>query len=211
MPTERDDLIPQDPPPDGEQEFGLPNAPGDDTDYGTVSTRGKKGVYIPLTPEGTIDQGRFRPKNRAAFDFALKNSPTFSSSTAPAFVMDRDSIGLLYDGVAMSLQAVGKILFKWQKELTDHLVYTDEQKEHLKEPTAKVIEKYAPEWLLKHQELVMLAMVFSTETKRMVENAASQYVAQKEYEARQKVQSQPANGSPQVRTHVEYEPAGAGN
>lgn len=205
MPNLREDLTSSDDPQGEETSFGLPNAPGDDSDYSTASTKARKGVYVPLTPDGMIDAARFKPAQKSSFEYALKNSPSVSSSATPAFVMDRESIGLLYDGIAMSLQAVGKMFFKWPVELTQHLVYTEEQKEHLKEPTAKVIEKYAPEWLLKHQEVIMLAMVFSQETKAMVESAATQYSREMEWRRQQK-----APAEARVNTTVEFQGAGAG-
>lgn len=93
----------------------------------------------------------------------------------PMMTIDRSAIPTLYDGVAMVISSAGRIFLKWPRDLCVLMKYSDAQKERLKEPTAKVIEKRAPKWLIENQDVVALALAFASCTKEMVENAVIVY------------------------------------
>jgi hypothetical protein len=76
-----------------------------------------------------------------------------------------EALGILFVGAA-------KFLFKWPEVAYPHLLYTEQEKDELAEPTASVLDEFAPKWLREHQAVAALALVFGAITKNKFESAA---------------------------------------
>lgn len=80
-------------------------------------------------------------------------------------VFDPEWCGKIYDGIARIEILIAEAKTKLPHDLVvEALSYTKEEKEALAEPTAKVINKYAFEWMIRFKEEIALAFLFSTIT-----------------------------------------------
>jgi len=77
-----------------------------------------------------------------------------------------------YDALGRMLQTVGRFAFKWPKEALEPLLYSDQEKEELAEPTAKALDELAPRWLKENQAIATLLLVFAAITQRKLQEAA---------------------------------------
>jgi hypothetical protein len=55
------------------------------------------------------------------------------------------------------------------------MTYDEKAKEKLGPPTTAVLERFAPVWLAKNQDLAMLGVALATETQAMIQRAGTQY------------------------------------
>jgi hypothetical protein len=142
-----------------------------------------RGVYIPLTADGQVDEARIKhPEKFEEARRALGMMPGEFVSAQPylkpsSIDVDPNFVRGIYRAVEVSLQWIGSSFLKWPHDLAAQMRYTEEQKDRLVPPTKAVIEKLAPAWLVKHQEIATLAVIFAAETQSMVENALRGYVA----------------------------------
>lgn len=148
------------------------------SESGAGASRKKKGIFVPTTDDGTIDFQRFKEGQREKFEDVIRSLPGDAQKSAVPFAVNREFIPTMYDAISMVIQTVGKFALKWPADLAGLMRYSEEQKEKLTEPTAKVIERYSPKWLLQNQELAAFLMAFTTCTKEMIENAVITYVKQ---------------------------------
>lgn len=77
-----------------------------------------------------------------------------------------EALGLLFVGAA-------KFFFKWPDVALPHLIYTEAEKDELAEPTASVLDEFAPKWLREHQAVAALALVFGAMTQNKFRAAAA--------------------------------------
>ena len=151
--------------------------PGIDAAPSEESKKKRSGYFIPLTEDGMIDATRLKGDTerieavRRALNMA-GDAPT----VAPAMRINPEMAGYLYDGVSRIIQLAGKQFLKWPEEFAVLVKYDDEAKEKLGPPTTAVLERLAPMWLAKHQDVAMLAVALATETQRMIQNAGLEYV-----------------------------------
>lgn len=141
---------------------------GDDSSDGRGKSKRRPKLTVPLTDSGEVDFSRMTSDQKEKYAIAF-GQPTGTPS--PDLAINRDFIPHLYDAISMAIQYIGKKQLHWPDDLTVLMKYSNEQKERLTEPTARVIEKYAPKWLAQNQDVAMLCMAFTTCTKEMVENA----------------------------------------
>jgi hypothetical protein len=137
----------------------------------------RTGVFLPLNEDGTIDDKRLRGETWR-IDLArqaVANSAD-AEKKAPGLEVSTDFVNGLYTGFETALQRVGVLFLKWPKDLAGLMRYSAEQRAKLVPPTKAVIEKLAPSWLIKNQEIVTLAVVLAAETQNMVFAALGEYV-----------------------------------
>lgn len=107
-----------------------------------------------------------------------------------------EALGLLFVGAA-------KFFFKWPDVALPHLIYTEAEKDELAEPTASVLDEFAPKWLREHQAVAALALVFGAMTQNKFRAAAAAALEWKK--------QNPGAGAPPRRTAATVTPVAAGS
>ena len=125
-------------------------------------SKGANRILVPVTSAGLIDLNRMnRDARKQLLDLTAREDVQKQLGIGPKPAMfDPEQCQRLYDAVGRVYATVGKYLLKMPKQATDELFYTDGEKKSLGEPTAKMLDSYAPEWMAKHQALAMWAAVF---------------------------------------------------
>jgi hypothetical protein len=171
MPAKRKPVEPIEPEP----ELEASRTPADEE---TREKRARgKGVFLPIQEDGSVDFKRLRGEDWKV-DAARKALQLSGGGDAvkEGVQVSEDFVRGLYSGVEAAIQGVGTMFLKWPKDLASKMVYSDLQKTRLLPPTKAVIEKLAPAWLIKHQEIATLAVVLAAETQAMVKNALVLYI-----------------------------------
>lgn len=150
------------------------------------------GFYVPLTPDGTLDTSRVRDtatleKLRSTLGVTIQPP---EEKQRP--VINRAFIPHAYSLLEVGIQRAGKLFLKWPPGLVEEMHFDPAKKEALTEPTAAVLEKYAPTWLIDNQEIAALAAALTDAINDMVQGAVERFVAKEELKARPV--TQPING-----------------
>lgn len=77
----------------------------------------------------------------------------------------------IYQALGNVFSGIARLAFKWPNEAAEKLIYTEEEKTELAEPTAKVLDELAPKWLREHQALAALLIVFGSITQNKMREA----------------------------------------
>lgn len=124
-------------------------------------------ISIPLTKDGQVDWDGMRQGTREKVKALGIGGVPVSGSPQPSSVQvfDPSWTGSMYDIVG-KIEAFATIkLYGFSPEVAERaFTYSSIEKEKLAEPTAKVINKYAPEWLEKFKDEIVLAGLFVTIT-----------------------------------------------
>jgi hypothetical protein len=136
----------------------------------------KTGIFLPLNEEGGIDIKRLRGEDWK-LDAARRALGTAPGEKPAGLSINEDFVRGLYRGFEVTLQRIGTLFLKWPADLASLIAYSDEQKNKLVPPTKAVIEKFAPRWLINHQEIATLAVILSAETHEMITRALTIYVS----------------------------------
>lgn len=139
----------------------------------------RKGVFIPFNEDGSVDTKRLAGNDWKieAARKAIASHTGLSEAKVSGMEVSDDMVRGLYRGFEVLLQRAGVMFLKWPKDLAVLIAYSDAQKAKLVPPTKVVMEKFAPSWLVKHQEIATLAIVLAAETQDMIQNALQQYIA----------------------------------
>lgn len=70
----------------------------------------------------------------------------------------------IYEALGIVFAGIGSV-FKWPQPAIEQLIYTEQEKSELAEPTAAVLDEFAPKWLREHQALAALLLVFGAITQ----------------------------------------------
>ena len=151
----------------------------------------KQRLSVTLDDKGAIDFAAMRESTKEQLRKALAGAQLGSDVKLPAFAVNREFVPQMYDSFASMIQLVGTKLFKWPPELTQFIRYSDEEKKALTEPTAKILEKSSPTWLLKYQEEAALVQMLVVASRSMVERAVGLYVMQMQHAAPRATQPAP--------------------
>lgn len=133
----------------------------------------KPKISIPINDDGSFDFTSMREATKERLRAAVASSPSlFPSGPAEVMAFPPAVIYAMYGGVgaieAMLAQRFGKI----PKQIADQVfAYTPQELELLYPPTAKVLQKYAAEWMIKYQDEIALATLLTSMTVAKV-NAA---------------------------------------
>lgn len=121
--------------------------------------------------KGAIQWDRMRPKMKDAIRDFVTNAEVQrqfgASGEAPASVemFDPKWTGTLYDVIGKVESFFAAKMYKISPEICEQaFTYTPAEKDKLAEPTAKVINKYAPIWLVQFKDEIALAFLFVTIT-----------------------------------------------
>lgn len=136
----------------------------------TPSEQPAQRLSFPVRPDGTIDAERLRSSSREALRKAfsdpslpsalgIASASTNSSTSEDAAIMQQIASGL-YDGVsALSIALARRAGFSIEQARV--LVFTPDEKTVLAEPTARVINKYFPDFGGKYRDELMLAFLLT--------------------------------------------------
>jgi rRNA processing protein Gar1 len=131
--------------------------------------------------KGAIQWERMRPKMKDAIREFVNNPEVkkqFGSvteiSSAQVEVFDPKWCGTIYDVIGKVESFFAGKMYKISPEICEQaFTYTPAEKEKLAEPTAKVINKYAPIWLVQFKDEIALAFLFVTITAVKLQLAVS--------------------------------------
>lgn len=166
-------------------------APAPDAEPTRIKTK-RRGFYVPITPDGTLDTSRITdPTTLERLKATLNVTEPAKEEKESSVKINRNVIPLAYNLLESGIQKVGIIVLKWPKDLADEMYFSVEKKEALVEPTAILIEKYSPAWLISNQELAMFCMAFTDAVQDMVQNGAARYIAKQQLVAK----DQPIDGA----------------
>ncbi len=130
------------------------------------SARTRNKVLLSVA-DGKIEWDKMTSESRKAFEEMFRD-PEFLKEfglTGQAN-FDPEQMKAIFDTLSMIYQAVTAFFLRWPPQVLAMLAYTDEQKNMLKGPTAKLADKYAPKLLRDNQEVVMFFAIFGAVTQK---------------------------------------------
>jgi hypothetical protein len=131
------------------------------------SAKNKSKVLLSVL-DGKIEWEKMTAESRKSFEDLFKDKEFLSQFglTGKEKLFDPKQIKQLYDGISMMYRTVVGFMLRWPEGALKMLSYTDEQKEMLAEPTAKLANKFAPAFLVQHQELIIWFSLFGFITQK---------------------------------------------
>lgn len=165
------------------------------------STRKKRAVSIPITEDGQLDLGRVRSSEdveraRQALGMIKDVEPVVER---PKVAINRAFIPTAYSLLEVIIQRTGRIFLKWPPDLASEMYFSPEKKEALIEPTAVVLERYAPLWLIENQDIAALGAALTDAVNDMVNKGVERYTAKVRASQEIPQGEQPVNGVAQVQ------------
>jgi hypothetical protein len=127
----------------------------------------KKTRVLFAADDGKISWKNMTPEARKQFEELFQDSEFLKQFGLKGDVsmMTAEQAESLYDAVGMIYSTVVRFLMKWPPEALKLLAYNDEQKKALAEPTAAVLNKFAPALLMQNKELLVWGSVFLMTTQ----------------------------------------------
>lgn len=160
------------------------------------STKRTRKVQVPLTVDGRIDLDLLNSSQRNKIEKALQlevesRIATVQSEVKPIIQFNQEYVPTVIDAFMMVVRGLANLSYrfklqeKMKPDFIQFLRYSTEQKDKLKEPTAKLIEKYVPPKYLCNQELANFILAFGTVTQEMLTSAGVNYLLSKGLTAEQ--------------------------
>lgn len=127
-----------------------------------------KNKVILSTLDGKIEWEKMNPEARKAFEqlFAEEKFLRQFGVTKEKRAFAPEQMKALYDGLSMAYQTIAGIFAKWPKEAVALLAYTSQDKEALAEPTADLVNRFAPSMVMDNKEVIVWLAVFGAVTQR---------------------------------------------
>jgi hypothetical protein len=152
------------------------------------SAKAKNKVLLSVL-DGRIEWEKMTAESRKAFEDLFKDKEFLSQFglTGKEKAFDPEQMKALYDGISMMYKTVVGMFLRWPPAALQMLAYSDEQKTMLAGPTANLANKFAPAFLVKHQELLIWGGMFAAVTQANFIQASG--------EAKKLIQQQRANQS----------------
>jgi hypothetical protein len=153
--------------------------------------------------DGHIEWEKMSPESRKAFEELFKDKEFLSQFglTGKEKAFDPEQMKSLYDGISMMYKTVVGMALRWPAPALKMLGYSDEQKNMLAGPTANLANKFAPAFLVKHQELLIWGGMFAAVTQANFIQASA--------EAKKLIAQERARGGPQGVRPIVQTPAPA--
>jgi hypothetical protein len=117
--------------------------------------------------DGKIEWDKMTSESRRAFEEMFRDPEflkEFGLTGREKF--DPEQMKAIYDGISMVYQSAMAMLAHWPMAALKLLAYTDEQKNMLAGPTAKLADKYAAKVLRDNQEVIIFFSVFAMATQK---------------------------------------------
>lgn len=140
--------------------------------------------------DGKIEWATMSSESRKAFEEMFRDPEflkQFGLSGKENF--DPEQMKAIFDGLSMAYQTVAGLVLRWPSAASALLAYSDEQKEMLAKPTAKLADRLAPKLIRDNQELIIFFALFSAITQKNF------LAGMKEVEKIQKQKLPPAPGA----------------
>lgn len=137
-------------------------------------TRFKPKISLPINEDGSFDFSTMREATKERLRAAVASSPSLFPSSAPSEVMlfPPQVIAVMYGAIGATESMLAQRMGKIPKQIADSVfTYTPQELELLYPPTARVLQKYASEWMIKYQDEIALATLLVSMTVAKV-NAA---------------------------------------
>jgi hypothetical protein len=117
-----------------------------------------------------------------------------------------EEMAQIYDGISFVYQSVAALLLRWPAAVTKLLAYDEAEKKMLGEPTANLLNRFAPKLVMENKELLIFLMVFGsvTNAKFMAASAEAKKLAEPKRSA---VVARPATGPVAVVVPAQQQPA----
>jgi hypothetical protein len=118
--------------------------------------------------DGKIEWEKMTAESRKQFEDLFHN-PEFLKQfglTGKEKMLEPEQIKALYDGISTVYQQVCAFFLRWPAGALKLLAYTDEQKQILAGPTANLVNRFAPAFLVQHQEILVWGAVFGAVTQK---------------------------------------------
>lgn len=150
----------------------------------TRSRPAKRGVFVPITETGKLDVDRISKPDeieraRAALGVV---DPATIPPPAPKPIK-KDFILPAYSLLEVVIRLVGRKLLKWPDELAAEMYMSPEKKEALVEPTAEVLQRYAPSWLIDNQDIAALTAALGDAVDDMINGGVRRWQAKQSGQA----------------------------
>src|SRR5712691_4939291 len=164
----------------------------------TPRKRVVRGISIPLTESGQLDTDRVRDpqlieRARAALGVV---DPATLPPPEPVKI-NTEFIKPAYSLLEVAIRFIGKKALHWPDLLAEKMHFSEEKKDKLVEPTAAVMARFAPPWLVNNQDIAALGACLADAVDDMVQRAVKEYVA--EVKAAQGPQPPPPPPAPAPR------------
>lgn len=132
-------------------------------------------MRVALGEDGKVDTSRITPENLEKMRQSLGvevSPPEAEKSTVP---INRTFIPHIYSLLEVIIRRAGRMFLKWPPELADEMHFSPEKKEALTEPTAVVLERYAPAWLIENQDIAALGAALTDAVDDMVSKGTQEW------------------------------------
>lgn len=134
-----------------------------------------KAIRIPLTDDGKLDSSKLAPETVDKIRLAVGGTIAEPIIEKPPIKINREFIPTAYSLLEVGIQQAGKFFLKWPSDLASEMVFSPDKKEELIEPTAAVLEKYAPSWLVENQEIAALGAALTSAVNDMVSKGTERW------------------------------------
>lgn len=170
----------------------------------------KRAVFVPLTLDGKLDVDRIRDTaeiEQARSALGVVDPATIPPPEPPK--IRKEFILPAYSVLEVLIRLAGRKLLKWPDELASEMRFDVKKKEALVEPTAAVISKYCPSWLIENQDVAALAACLTDAVDDMVNQGVARYVTKVRagQQAPPQAGGQPEPAPPQGRIFVPVQPS----
>lgn len=141
----------------------------------------KRGFFVPITESGKLDVDRVRDTE------GLEKARAALGVVDPASLPPKEPIKIkseyilpAYSVLEVLIRFAGRKLLKWPNELAQEMYFSPEKKQALVAPTAEVLSRYAPTWLVDNQDFAALAAALTDAVDDMVNGGVARYMAKKQ-------------------------------
>jgi hypothetical protein len=153
----------------------------------------KRGIFVPLTETGALDVDRIVEPEK--IEMARSALGVVDPSTLPPkepVHINPEFILPAYSLLEVAIRWIGKKALKWPPALADEMYFSEDKKQALVAPTAAVLSRFAPTWLVENQDIAALGAAFASAVDDMVSKGVQRYAdkitAQRDNAARQNAQ-----------------------
>lgn len=138
------------------------------------SSKWKQRVILE-TLDGKIAWEKMNPEGRKAFEELFRDEKFLKQFgvTKEKQAFTAEQMKSLYDGLSMMYQTVVAMLLRWPKPVLELLAYTAEEKEMLAEPTANLVNRFAPSLVMQNKEILIWLGVFGAVTQKRFSEATN--------------------------------------
>lgn len=140
----------------------------------------KRGVFVPITESGKLDVDRISKPDeieRARAALGVVDPATLPPPEVKK--INKNFIVPAYSLLEVIIRLVGSKALHWPDELVVEMYMDPKKKEALVEPTAEVLQRYAPSWLIENQDIAALGACLGDAIDDMVNGGVRRWTAKK--------------------------------